>query len=81
MKDSNYGQLRTSDFWKGLIVAMFGSAFTTLTAAIAMITDMATFSIKTLLTAFGIGAIGGLSGYLSKNLFSNQQGQPFKKDN
>jgi len=78
--NSGYGKLKTFDFWKGLIVAGFGSAVTTIMTAISMITDYGTFEFKTLLYAFCIGAIGGLSGYLSKNAFSNSEGVPFAKE-
>lgn len=77
---SEFGKLKTMDFWKALVVAGFSSAITTLSAAIAMVTDYATFEWKTLVYAFGIGMIGGFSGYLSKNSITNSDGQMFTKE-
>jgi len=73
--------LKLIDFIKGLITASLGAAFTTLIAAISIITDFATFEFKTLLYAFGVGFLGGLSGYVQKQFFSNSKGDPFKKEN
>ena len=80
MKNSEFLKLKKSDFWKGLIVACFGSAISTISTAISMITDYTDFKWKTLLYAFLIGFISGLSGYLSKNLFTNSNGDPLKKE-
>lgn len=77
---SEFGKLKTIDFWKALIVAGFSSSFTTLSATIAIIIDFADFNWRVLIIAFGVGFLGGLSGYLSKNLFTNSTGQPFKKE-
>ncbi len=81
MNNSEFLKLKSVDFWKALIVAGFSSAFTTLSAAIAIITDFTNFDWKILGAAFGVGMIGGFSGYLSKNLFTNSNGEPFKKEN
>ena len=78
---SEFGKLKTIDFWKALIVAGFSSAFTTLSTAIAIITDFTDFDWKILLVAFGVGMLGGFSGYLTKNLFTNSNGEPFKTEN
>lgn len=78
---SEFLKLKQSDFWKGLIVAGFSSAVSTIGAAASMIVDFSAFEWSTLLKAFGIGAVIGFSGYISKNLFSNSEGKPFKKEN
>lgn len=80
MKTSNFLNLNKKDFWKGLIVALFSSAFATIGTAIAMIADYSTFSFMTLLKAFGIGAFAGACGYLSKNLFTNSEDEFMKKE-
>lgn len=77
---SKFGKLSKVDFWKGLIVAAFSAATTTVGTAAAMIMDFTTFEWMSLLKAFGVGLIIGLSGYLPKNLFSNSDGKPFKKE-
>lgn len=81
MKKSEFLKLKKADFWKGLIVAGFGTAITTIGTWASMIIDSQSFdwSWITLAKAAGVGFVGGLSGYLSKNLFSNENGEIFKK--
>lgn len=79
-KKSKFGQLSKADFWKGLIVASFSGAITTVGTAAAMITDFIAFDWMILVKAFGVGLVIGLTGYLPKNLFSNSNGEPFKKE-
>lgn len=79
-KNSKFGQLSKADFWKGLIVASFSGATTTVGTAAAMITDFVAFDPMTLAKAFGVGLVIGLTGYLPKNLFSNSDGEVFKKE-
>lgn len=80
MENSTFLSLNKADFWKGLIVAGFGSAVSTIGTAASMITDFSSFDWMMLLKAFGVGAIIGFTGYLSKNLFSNSSGEIFKKE-
>lgn len=79
-KKSKYLKLSKTDFWKGLIVAVFGTAVSTIGTWSTMAITNGDFSFD--MTAIGkaalIGCIAGLSGYLGKNLFSNSDGQFLK---
>lgn len=77
---SKFLQLKSKDFWEGLIMAGFSSATATIGTACSMIADFTAFEISTLTKAFGIGAVIGFSGYLSKHLFTNSDGNILKKE-
>lgn len=79
-RKSKFGQLSKADFWKGLIVAAFSGAITTVGTAAAMVMDFTAFEWTSLLKAFGVGLVIGLTGYLPKNLFTNSKEQLFKKE-
>ena len=80
-QNSKFLQLKSKDFWEGLIMAGFSSATATIGTAAAMVADFTTFGISTLVKAFGVGAVIGFSGYLSKHLFTNSDGQALKSEN
>ena len=79
--NSTFKTINKTDLLEGLITAGLGGAFTTLTTAIAIISDFANFNPITLLYAFVVGFLGGFSGYVQKTFFSNSDGQVFKKEN
>jgi hypothetical protein len=79
---SEFLKLKKVDFWKGMIVAGFSTAVSTIGTWATIIIESQSFewSWITLAKAAGVGFIGGFSGYISKNLFSNSDGEPFKKE-
>lgn len=82
MERSQYGKLSKTDFWKGFIVAGLGSAITTIStwATLAISNGLFDWEWVTLGKTALVGFIAGLSGYLSKNLFTNSNGEPFKPE-
>lgn len=82
MERSQYRKLSKTDFWKGFIVAGFGTAITTIStwATLAISNGLFDWEWVTLCKASLVGFIAGLSGYLSKNLFTNSNGEPFKPE-
>ena len=81
MENSKFLQLKSKDFWEGLIMAGFTSAVSTIGTAAAMVADYAVFEWTTLARAFGIGAIIGFCSHISKHLFTNSDGEPLKLEN
>lgn len=75
-KQSNFGQLKSADFWKGLVVAGFSAATLAIIQGVEAIEDFSSFKWQRVVLA----AIGGFVGYVMKNLFSNSDGQPFTKE-
>lgn len=74
---STFGKLDMNDFWKGAIVAIFASILASLSA----ILDAG--ALPTPAEWWGIAKLAGSAflGYLTKNLFTNSDGQPLKKEN
>ncbi len=76
-KDSQFGKLKTVDFWKGLIVAIFTAITTSIVSIVATSTDFQSFNWQLV----ALSALGSFSAYISKNLLSNSDGEPFKQEN
>jgi len=74
--NSKFLKLKSKDFWKGLIVAVLMSAFTAAYEVVKDAQDLASFNWDTVILA----GIAGLMAYLTKNLFTNSDGQPFKAE-
>lgn len=74
MKNSKLFQLKLSDFWKGFIVTVFAAIANIIIKSL----ENNTFSINWNLLA--ITTLSTAIGYLSKNLFSNSKGEPFKPE-
>lgn len=73
---SGFLKLKTADFWKGVIMAFFSSVTAALYSALVNDLDLSKIDWKLILT---MGIIGFLA-YLQKNLFTNSDGTPFKKE-
>jgi hypothetical protein len=73
---SKFGKLDSSDFIKGALVAIFASILASLSA----ILDAG--QLPTVAEWWGIAKVAGsaLLGYLTKNLFTNSDGQPLTKE-
>lgn len=82
MEKAKFLNLNKQDFWKGLIVAIFGTILSTVGTWATLVINSENFdwSWETLLKVAVVGFIAGLTGYLSKNLFSNSGGEVFKKE-
>ena len=73
---SNFGKLNLFDLGKGLIVAVIGAVLT----AVLAIVQSGTLPTLADLQKIGIVALTVGISYLLKNLFTNGDGQPLKKD-
>lgn len=73
---SKFGKLDGGDFIKGALVAIFASILASLSA----ILDAG--ALPTSAEWWGIAKVAGsaLLGYLTKNLFTNSDGQPLTKE-
>lgn len=76
MKQSEFGKLKTTDFWKGLVVAVFSAVVTALGSAFESLDDLSKFNWQVVVIAAGAGFIG----YIGKNLVSNSDGQVLTKE-
>ena len=74
--NSDFLKLKSIDFWKGLIMAVLSSAFTALVSVIQTATDFKTFNWQMVV----LSGVGGFVAYLTKNFFSNSNGEVLKKE-
>lgn len=74
--NSNFGKLKKADFWKGLLMAVLSSFTTALVSIFANLQDLKAINWTYVMIAGGIGFLA----YLQKNLFTNSDGNPFKKE-
>lgn len=74
--NSEFLKLKTSDFWKGLIVAGLAAGFSALTSALTSATNFSSFNWEGVVLA----SFGGFSAYIVKNFLTNSDGQLLKKD-
>lgn len=72
--NSEFLKLKKADFWKGLIVSVLSAAIAALYTAITSATDFASFNWQSVVLA----AAGSFVAYVTKNLFTNSDGETFK---
>lgn len=75
-QNSNFGKLKKSDFWKGLLMAVLSSFTTALVSIFANLSDLKAINWTYVLIAGGVGFLA----YLQKNLFTNSDGEILKKE-
>lgn len=75
MNDSLFLRLGKKDFQKGLIVAILGGVFLPVLAMLQTPNfDFATLNWSAVITLAINGGISAMAGYLTKNLFTDSQG-------
>lgn len=68
---SKFLNLNTRDFLKGLLIAVL----TAVLATVGVLIESGTLFTKASLTTIGIAALSAFLAYISKNLFTNTQGE------
>jgi len=76
-KKSEFGKLKTFDFWKGLIVAMLTAGITSLGSIIESATSFEAFNWQGVVLA----AVGAFVAYIIKQFITNSEGEILKKEN
>jgi len=74
---SEFLKLKKADFWKGLVVSVLSAAVTALYTAVTSAVDFASFNWQSVI----LSAAGGFIAYITKNLFTNSDGETFKSEN
>lgn len=74
--NSEFLKLKKADFWKGLIVAVFSAAASSLYTVLTGATDFTSLNWQQVEISAGAGFVA----YLLKNLFSNSDGSTFKAE-
>lgn len=77
MDNSKFLQLKTADFWKGLITAILSAVTTALISVFTNLSDLKLINWNIVLIAGGAGFLG----YIQKQLFTNSDGETFKVEN
>lgn len=73
---SKFLKLKSIDFWKGLIVAIFSSCATTIYNLCQEYTTLDSFNWQIII----ISAFSGFTGYVLKNLLSDEDGNFLSKN-
>lgn len=76
MNNSEFLKLKKVDFWKGLIIAVLTAGITSLSTVLSNATDFASLNWQSIV----IASIGGFVAYITKNLFTNSNGELLKKE-